>query len=518
MGKSTLATATAVRAARAGLRVLIVSTDQAHSIGDVLGTAITPTGLREPTRVLAEDADAGGGFLDALALDTLALLEARWREIACLLSGRFPESDVGTLPPKSFRPSRESRRCLDCTRSASLLPRGVGSRRRRLRLHRGRAAHADAARHVRPVPGAGLAAASPVVRRGRDAHSAAVVGLAERIGAGTEQLSALLTDGSRVSAHLVLTAERVVAAEAVRTLGALALMGVRVDELIVNQILVQDDSYEYRNLPEHPAFDWYAERIYDQQAVLEELDTTIGDVQLVLVPHLAGEPIGAKALAELLECARRRDGSPPPGRCGRWWTRIRIWARSHLPVTARVAAGRLRCVDVGPGRRRSDHRRRWTSAPGSVGVRPAAMRRDGRAVAGQRADGAFSTKSGGVAGVSGAHPDLGPELRQLAQAILDRLDPAVRSAAAMAPAAELSRPGQMSAGVVPGVCAGGPGERRAASAADGHRRTQRGAARGDPRDGRRPRHDARTRQPPEGPEPAGPGPGRYQHIPVTVEE
>jgi hypothetical protein len=30
------------------------------------------------------------------------------------------------------------------------------------------------------------------------------------------------------------------------------------------------------------------------------------------------------------------------------------------------------------------------------------------------------------------HPDLAPELRQLAQAILDRLDPAVRSAAALA--------------------------------------------------------------------------------------
>ncbi len=30
------------------------------------------------------------------------------------------------------------------------------------------------------------------------------------------------------------------------------------------------------------------------------------------------------------------------------------------------------------------------------------------------------------------HPDIGPELRQLAQAILDRLDPAVRAAAAMA--------------------------------------------------------------------------------------
>ncbi len=31
-----------------------------------------------------------------------------------------------------------------------------------------------------------------------------------------------------------------------------------------------------------------------------------------------------------------------------------------------------------------------------------------------------------------AHPDIGPELRALAQAILDRLDPAVRAAAAMA--------------------------------------------------------------------------------------
>ena len=111
----------------------------------------------------------------------------------------------------------------------------------------------------------------------------------------------------------MLTAERVVAAEAARTLGSLVLMGVSVDELIVNQYLVQDDSYEYRNLPEHPAFDWYTERIADQRVVLGELDATIGDVKLVLVPHLAGEPIGPKALAELLDAARLRDGSAPPG-------------------------------------------------------------------------------------------------------------------------------------------------------------------------------------------------------------
>jgi len=33
--------------------------------------------------------------------------------------------------------------------------------------------------------------------------------------------------------------------------------------------------------------------------------------------------------------------------------------------------------------------------------------------------------------VSGAHPDIGPELRRLAQAILDGIDPAVRTAAGL---------------------------------------------------------------------------------------
>jgi hypothetical protein len=37
-----------------------------------------------------------------------------------------------------------------------------------------------------------------------------------------------------------------------------------------------------------------------------------------------------------------------------------------------------------------------------------------------------------VAEVTGEHPDIGPELRKLAQKILDQIDPAVRLAASMA--------------------------------------------------------------------------------------
>ncbi|BBY42126.1 ArsA family ATPase [Mycolicibacterium celeriflavum] len=318
VGKSTLATATAVRDARAGLRVLIVSTDQAHSIGDVLGTTVTPTGSGKPTRVFADletGGDvAGGGSLDALALDTLALLESRWREIAGLLSGRFPQSELGNVAPEELSALPGVQEVLGLHEVGELAACGRWDR-----VVVDCASTADALRMLTLPATFGLYLERAWPRHRRlstgtdDPHTAAVVALFERVGAGTERLSTLLTDESKVSAHLVMTAERVVAAEAARTLGSLSLMGVQVAELIVNQILVQDDSYEYRNLPDHPAFDWYTERISEQRAVLDELDATIGDVRLVLVPHMAGEPIGAKALGELLDSARRRDGTPPPG-------------------------------------------------------------------------------------------------------------------------------------------------------------------------------------------------------------
>jgi arsenite/tail-anchored protein-transporting ATPase len=313
-----LAAATAVRDACAGRRVLVISTDQAHSLGDVLGVAVAPTGRRDPVRVLSDletgAPDVGGGFLDALAVDTLALLETRWRGVVDTLGRRFPESELDSIAPEELSALPGIQEVLGLHEVGELAASGQWDH-----IVVDCASTADALRMLTLPATFALYVERAWPRHRRlsaavdDARSTAVAELLERISASVEGLSALLTDGARVGAHLVLTPERVVAAEAVRTLGSLALMGVRVEELIVNQILVQDDSYEYRNLPAHPAFDWYSERICEQRAVLDELSAAIGDVALVLTPHLAGEPIGAKALAELLDSARRRDGSAPPG-------------------------------------------------------------------------------------------------------------------------------------------------------------------------------------------------------------
>jgi arsenite-transporting ATPase len=305
-----VATATAVRDARAGQRVLIVSTDQAHSTGDVLGADVPPTGLRAPTQVPVDD--GAGVVLDALALDTLALLEARWREVAAVLVARFPESDVRDVAPEELSALPGIQEVLGLHEVAELAASGNWDH-----VIVDCASTADAMRML-TLPGAFalyLEKAWPRHRRLSvglaDAKTAAMVTLVERLAAATEALGALL-DQPDVTAHLVLTPERVVVAEAVRTLASLTLMGVHVSELIVNQVLIQDDSYEYVNLPAHPAFDWYAERIAEQRSMLSDLDAAVGDVRLVLVPHLAGEPIGPKALGELLEASRLRHGAPPP--------------------------------------------------------------------------------------------------------------------------------------------------------------------------------------------------------------
>jgi arsenite-transporting ATPase len=291
--------------------VLVVSTDQAHSLGDVLGVVVAPTGRRDPVRVADE---TGIGTLDALALDTAALLEVRWCDVAAVLNHRFPDSDVGSIAPEELSAVPGIQEVLGLHEVAELAATGHWDH-----VVVDCASTADALRML-ALPSTVefyVERAWPRHRRRssavEDPRSAAVVALLERVSAGAERLNAVLTDGELVSAHLVLTAERVVVAEAIRTLGSLALMGVGIKELLVNQILIQDDSYEYTNLPAHPSFDWYAERIAEQQKVLDELDANIGEVSLLLVPHLSGGPIGPPALGRLLDTVGRRDGSPPPG-------------------------------------------------------------------------------------------------------------------------------------------------------------------------------------------------------------
>jgi hypothetical protein len=137
-----------------------------------------------------------------------------------------------------------------------------------------------------------------------------------------------------------------------------------------------------------------------------------------------------------------------------------------------------------------------------------------------------------VAGVKGSHSDLPPELRALAQALLDRLDPAVRTAAALA----AGRGGGRCQQVWCPVCAlaalvRGEQHPLLTVIAD-HSVALLALVRAmvDDLDDGRPApssYDRPPDTPPGGPanppdppvdEPPPSGPGRYQHIPVSFDE
>ena len=208
VGKSTLASAEAVRAALAGDRVLVVSTDQAHSLGDVLGVAVPASGDADPVRILTEERgrQTGGGRLDAVALDTLALLESMWRAVAPALALRFPSSDLNELAPEELCALPGIQEVLGLRAVADLADSGRWDY-----VVVDCASTADALRMLTlpAVFGDYLERCWPRHRRLsaalEDVRTAAAVALAETAAAAVGSLSALLTDTERVCAHLVLT-------------------------------------------------------------------------------------------------------------------------------------------------------------------------------------------------------------------------------------------------------------------------------------------------------------------------
>jgi hypothetical protein len=142
-----------------------------------------------------------------------------------------------------------------------------------------------------------------------------------------------------------------------------------------------------------------------------------------------------------------------------------------------------------------------------------------------------------VARVSEFHADISPELRQLAQSILDRLDPAVRLAAARAASGSAGQCQQVWCPVC-ALAALISGEQhplltviaehsvallavvRAMTDAMDSGQGGGQAGSGTPPPPTDPSGPGRPTGNGPGPDddPPPPGPGRYQHIPVTVEE
>lgn len=284
VGKTTVAAATAVHAARSGVKSLVLSTDAAHSLGDALGRHLPPDDVTEVEPGLcAQHVDGGPrlqrtwGAVQAYVLDAMQALGVE-PLAAAELSGLPGAEDVLTLLAL-----RDQVACgpwdlvvVDCAPTAETLRLLALPEALTRLVDRVLPSHRALARAMAPAVGRATRLRAP----GREV-GVAMLRLRREL---AEALAVVRSPATSV--RVVLTPESVVLAEARRTLTALSLQDFTVDAVVANRVL-----------PDVDGSPWQRGWVRAQRAVLEEARMAFAPVPLTTVPYLNAEPVGPNALA-----------------------------------------------------------------------------------------------------------------------------------------------------------------------------------------------------------------------------
>jgi arsenite-transporting ATPase len=243
VGKTTIAAATAVRAASAGLRTLVMSTDPAHSLGDSFEVQIGSTPTLIADRLWGQQIDAQERLEDnwreiqdyVIQLMNWAGTETIQAEELTVLPGLdeiFSLVDVKTHVESGAYDAL----IVDCAPTAETL--------RLLSLPDVMQWYIE---RIFPVERRIVKTVRPIVSRVTTLPIAGerVFDAVERLHRNLEAVKRILTDETTSSVRLVVNPEKMVIAEARRTYTYLGLFGYRVDAVVVNRVLPPDVTDPY---------------------------------------------------------------------------------------------------------------------------------------------------------------------------------------------------------------------------------------------------------------------------------
>ncbi len=235
VGKTTIAAATAARAARSGRRTLIMSTDPAHSLADSFDVPITDQAMQLTANLWAEQIDAQ------------QRLESNWREIQDYLVALMNWAGVEAIQAEelSVIPGLDEifslidvKRHVD-EENYDLLIVDCAPTAETLRLLSLPEVMNWYIERIFPVERRVVRAVRPLVTKITTLPIAGdqFFGAVERLHRNLEAVRRILTDEKVTSVRLVVNPEKMVIAEARRTYTYLSLFGYRVDAVMVNRII-----------------------------------------------------------------------------------------------------------------------------------------------------------------------------------------------------------------------------------------------------------------------------------------
>jgi arsenite-transporting ATPase len=289
VGKTTVAAATAQRCAAAGLRTLVLSTDPAHSLSDVMETDLSS----RPTRV--------SPGLDGQEVQAQEEAERHWEAVSLWLGEMLFDRGVDpiaaeelTVPPGldelfsllQIKAHHDSGAydaiVVDCAPTGETL-----------RLLSFPDVCTWWLEKVFPAQTRMVAAARPLARTllpDLPLPSDGVLDDVERLVRNLVTMNGILRDRRRTSIRLVMNPDRIVIKEAMRTFTYLNLYGFLTDAVIVNRVL-----------PEAAGEGYFADWRARQQENMELVRSAFAPVPILAAPHFPSEVTGPDALDQLAD-------------------------------------------------------------------------------------------------------------------------------------------------------------------------------------------------------------------------
>lgn len=294
VGKTTCAAAWALLASERGKRVLLVSTDPAHSTGDILGARLGPQEIRLTEHLWALDIDPereAAAHIESVRRELLRTAPEHLRgemerqvdmarvspgaeeaalfdRIADIVIAQQDDWDVVVF---DTAPTGHTLRLLALPELLQAWLDGLLDRRRRVNQL------ADLWRQM-AARGAPDEETDDPVERLLTARRRKFYQVRER-----------LLDADRSTFVFVMLAERLPILETAKALEVLAKYGVPVGGLIVNRIL-----------PEHATDPFLAARKVQERRYIEEIDRTFADLPRLQLPLLATDVAGQESLREIV--------------------------------------------------------------------------------------------------------------------------------------------------------------------------------------------------------------------------
>ncbi|MFP5225724.1 MAG: ArsA family ATPase [Actinomycetota bacterium] len=286
VGKTTVAASTALRAARSGLRTLVMSTDPAHSLADALDVELGPSPTLVEERLYGQQIDAqrrleegwreiqeyvlalfDWGGVDAIAAEELSVIPGLDEVFALTDVRRASDSGDYDLLVVDCAPTAETLRLLSLPEALNWYIERIFPVERRI------------VKTIRPL--LTRVTSMPIADDG-------IFRAVERLHGQLIGVHELLNDTNRSSVRLVVNAEKMVIAEARRTFTYLSLFGYRVDAVICNRILPEEVT--------DPYFEGWKKI---QAEHLNTIEDAFQPVPILRVPLFDREMIGVDSLNEL---------------------------------------------------------------------------------------------------------------------------------------------------------------------------------------------------------------------------